>query len=126
MPSTGRLQVRAYSGNAQLPLQNVSIAVTAQDGTSLAMALTDRSGKIEPITLPVPDLAESQTPDAGATPFTTVNLHARLRGYEQIYAQDIQIFADTLTVQNLLLIPLSELPGEYDRTEDFVTPPQNL
>ncbi len=126
MPSTGRLQVRAYSSYAQLPLKDVSIAVTAPDGTVLTLALTDRSGKIDPIVLPVPDLAESQTPDPAQSPFTTVTIHARLRGYEQIQVQGVQIFADTLTVQNLELIPMSELPGQYDRIEDFTTPPQNL
>ena len=126
MPATGYIQVHAYSSFAQLPLQDVAITVTATDGTAIAMRLTDRSGKITPIELPVPELAAGQSPDTGEIPFTTVNLTARLKGYEQIIIQRLQVFPDTLTVQNLELIPLSAMPNAWDQLEDFDTPPQNL
>ena len=90
------------------------------------MALTDRSGKITPISLTVPELSASQSPDPGEVPFTTVNLTARLRGYEQITIDDLQVFADTVTIQQLEMIPLSELPAEWSKSENFPTPPQNL
>ena len=126
MPATGYIQVHAYSSNAQLPLKDVAVSVTAADGTAIAMRLTDRSGKITPVEIPVPELSASQTPDTGVIPFTSVNLTARLKGYEQIEIERLQVFADILTVQNLELIPLSELPGAWDKIEDFDTPPQNL
>ena len=126
MPSTGYIQVHAYTGNARIPLQNVAIAVTAEDGTAIAMALTDRSGMISPISIPVPLLTESQTPDPPERPYTAVNLYARLRGYEQAEYEQLQVFADTVTDQDIELIPLSELPGSWDQTAIFRTPPQNL
>lgn len=126
MPATGYIQVHAYSSFAQIPLQGVAVTVTADDGTAIAMRLTDRNGRITPVPLPVPDLAASQSPDTGEIPFATVNIHARLRGYEQITAERVQVFADTTTNQNLEMIPLAELPGSWNQTEDFDTPPQNL
>ena len=126
MPATGYIQVHAYSSFAQIPLQGVAVTVTAPDGTAIAMRLTDRSGRITPIPLPVPELSASQSPDTGEVPFATVNIHARLRGYEQITAERVQVFADTTTNQNLEMIPLAELPGSWNQTEDFDTPPQNL
>ena len=126
MPATGYIQVHAYSSFAQIPLQGVAVTVTTPDGTAIAMRLTDRSGRITPIPLPVPDLSASQSPDTGEIPFATVNIHARLRGYEQITAERVQVFADTTTNQDLEMIPLAELPGSWNQTEDFDTPPQNL
>ena len=126
MPATGYIQVRAYSSYAQLPLKDVAVAVTASDGTAIAMRLTDRSGKITPVEIPVPELAESQTPGSEEAPFASVTIHARLRGYEQIQAENVQVFANTVTVQNLEMIPLSELPTAWDQSEFFDTPPQNL
>lgn len=126
MPSTGYIQVHAYSSYAQLPLQDVAVSVTAPDGTALAMRLTDRSGRIPPIEVPVPDMAESQSPGSEEAPFTSVTIHARLKGYEQIRVDGVQVFAGTVTVQNLELIPLSELPNAWDQSETFETPPQNL
>lgn len=126
LPATGYIQVHAYESNAQLPLEDVAITVTATDGTAIAMRLTNRNGLIQPIEIPVPDKAESQAPDPGERPYAVVNLYARLKGYEQVESENLQVFADTTTNQDLMLIPLSELPGSWDQTVIFDTPPQNL
>ena len=126
MPNTGSIQVYAYTSLARYPLRNVAIAVTAADGTALAMRLTDRNGRIEPISLPVPQKSESQSPDPPEVPFTTVNLYAHLQGYEQVEAENLQVFADTTIIQDLEMIPLSEFPDAWDKVEIFDTPPQNL
>lgn len=126
MPATGYIQVHAYSSYAQLPLENVAIAVTSTDGTAIALRLTDRSGQIAPIQIPVPDLQESQSPEPEEKPFTSVNLYAHLKGYEQIESENLQVFADTTTLQNLEMIPLAELPQTWSQNVIFNTPPQNL
>lgn len=126
MSSTGYIQVRAYTSTAQFPLKDVAVTVTASDGTAIAMALTDRSGRIRPIAIPVPDLSESQSPDPPERPYAVVNLYARKRGYEQVESENLQVFADTTTLQNLEMIPLSELPDSWDQSVIFDTPPQNL
>lgn len=126
MPDNGFLQLRAYTSIAQFPLQDVAITVTASDGTAIAMRLTDRNGLITPIEIPVPDRSESLQPNPTERPFTAVNLYARKRGYEQVEAENLQIFADTTTYQNLEMIPLAELPQGWDQTVIYNTPPQNL
>ena len=126
MPSTGYIRIHAYQSRAMIPLKDVAVAVTAADGTAIALRLTDRNGLTTPIEVPVPDLAAGQSPGTGQIPFTAVNIYARLKGFEQIENENVQVFPDTVTIQNLELIPLSEMPGEYDTREIFVTPPQNL
>ena len=118
--------MHAYTSFAQLPLENVAITVTASDGTAIAMRLTDRSGRIAPISVPVPDKADSQSPDPAERPFTNVDLYAHLRGYEKIEAKDLQLFAGTTTLQDLEMVPLAELPQSWSQTVTFNTPPQNL
>jgi len=91
------------------------------------MRLTNRSGNFDrPIEIVVPDLSAGQSPNTGVIPFATVNLYARAENFEEIEANNIQVFPDTVTFQNLELIPLSELPGEWNKAEIFQTPPQNL
>jgi len=126
LSATGYIQAQAFASNARIPLAGVAIMVTRPDGTAIAMRVTDRSGLIQPIPISVPDKASSQSPDTGIVPFTNVNLYARLENYEQIEAEDIQIFADTVTYQDLEMIPLSELPDQWTKAEIFKTPPQNL
>lgn len=126
LPATGYIQVSAYTSRARIPLKDVAVTVTATDGTAIAMRLTDRSGKIEPIEIPVPDLAAGQSPNTGEIPFTRVNLYARLKDYVQIENEDLQVFPNTTTDQNLEMIPLSEFPDSWGEKEIFPTPVQNL
>lgn len=126
MSSIGFFQVRAFTSNAQLPLKDVAIIVTAPDNTAIAMRLTDRSGLIPAIEIPVPDKSESQEPGSVERPYALVNLYAYLEGFEQVISEGIQIFAGTTTLQNLEMIPLSDFPGEMDDFVFYDTPPQNL
>ncbi len=126
MSATGYIQLHAYESYAQLPLRDVAITITAEDGTAIAMRLTDRNGMIAPVEIPVPDLAESQTPDPPERPYALVNLYAHLRGYEQVEAENLQVFPNTVTNQELQMIPLSELPNRWDQNIIYNTPPQNL
>ena len=104
----------------------MAIAVTAEDGTAIALRLTDRNGLITPIEIPVPPLFAGQTPDTGVVPFTQVNLYARLEGYEQRENENLQVFPETVTQLELQMIPLSELPDAWDKVSIFDTPAQNL
>lgn len=126
LASTGYITVHAYTSYAQLPLENVAISITSSDGTAIALRVTDRNGQIRPVTIPVPDRSAGLNPDTGEIPYTSVNLYARLRGYEQAEYENIQIFPGTTTNQNVELIPLSELPDKWNQTAIFNTPPQNL
>ena len=125
MPTTGYIQIYAYTSKARIPLKNVAIMVTDQNKSAIAMGITDRNGKYGPIAVTAPDRSESLTPGT-AEPFVHVNIHARLENYEQIEAENVQVFADTVTIQNFELIPLSEFPDQWSKTEYFDTPNQNL
>ncbi len=126
MPDTGYIDVLAYTSRAEIPLENVAITVTASDGTALAMRITDRNGRTSRITVPVPEKSASMEPDTGMRPYTPVNVYARLDGYEQTENENLQVFPGTVTRLNLALIPLSELPGSFDKISIYDTPPQNL
>ena len=126
LPDQGYIDVLAYTSKAQIPLENVAITVTADDGTALAMRLTDRNGGIKPISIPVPDVSNSLSPNSSSIPFTKVNVYARLEGFEQEENRNLQVFPDVVTRLNLEMIPLSELPSSWDKTVVFDTPAQNL
>ena len=127
MSAKGYIQVHAYTSYAQIPLKNVAISITDSGGASIALRLTNRSGFLDtPIEIDVPDLSAGQTPNTGIIPFAVVNLYARLNNYEAIEIENLQVFANTTTLQNLEMIPLSELPNSWNKLEIFNTPAQNL
>ena len=125
MSAVGYLQAMAYASRARLPLEDVAVSVVDDEGRLLGLRTTNSSGQTTPIRLTVPDRAQSQTPGQ-QKPFVTVNLYARAEGYEQILIRGIQVFADTVTEQQLQMIPLAELPGSWNQVEVYDTPPQNL
>ena len=127
MSAKGYIQVHAYTSYAQIPLKDVAVSITDSGGASIALRLTNRSGFLdEPVEIDVPDLSAGQSPNTGIIPFTSVNLYARLGNYEAIEIENLQVFANTTTLQNLEMIPLSEFPDSYNRFEIFNTPAQNL
>lgn len=127
LSSSGYLQVHAYTSNAQIPLHDTAVTITDKSGSAIAMALTNRSGLLNtPIEIAVPDLSASQTPNTGVIPYTTVDLYAKHRQFEEIFIKDIQVFSNIVTLQNLELIPLAEFPQKWNQAEQFETPSQNL
>ena len=125
MSAVGYIQAMAYASRARLPLEDVAVSVVDDEGRLLGLRTTNSSGKTTPIRLTVPDRAESQSPGQ-EKPFVTVNLYARAEGYEQVLIRGIQVFADTVTEQELQLVPLAELPGSWNQVEVYDIPPQNL
>lgn len=127
MSATGYIQVHAYTSNAQIPLKDVAVAITDTAGSAIALRLTNRNGQFdEPIGITVPDLSAGQSPNTGVIPYALVNIYAKNENYEEIEAKNVQVFPNTVTSQNLELIPLSELPEYWNQVEIFDTPSQNL
>lgn len=127
MSDIGYIQVHAYTSQAEIPLENVAIAVTDSSDSAIALRLTNRSGILDsPIPISVPIPSAGQSPNTGIIPYTRVNLYARISDYEQIEVEDLQIFPNTVTVQNLEMIPLGEYPDSWNKKELFITQPQNL
>lgn len=127
LSATGYIQVHVYTNKAYIPLQGAAITITDINGEAIAMRLSNRSGTLDhPIEINVPEPAAGQSPNTGTIPFTNVNLYARLENFETIEIENLQVFPGILTVQDLMLIPLAELPDSWNRLEIFQTPPQNL
>ena len=126
MAATGYIRMHAYTSFARLPLKDVAVTVTATDGTAIATRLTDRSGLTDPIEIPAPDTSAGTSPDSGAVPYTAVNVYARLDGFEQVQNENVQIFPNVVTEQDIEMVPHSELPESWSKIQVFLTPTQNL
>jgi len=127
MPATGYIQVHAFTSNARIPLKDAAVVITDSSGSAIAMRLTNRSGRLDsPMEISVPELSASQSPNTGVIPYATVNLYAKKENFEEIEIQNLQVFADTISDQDLPMIPLSELPGQWNKAEVFPITPQNL
>ena len=126
MPDNGYITARAYMSEAQRPLSNVAVTIVSSDGTAIAMRLTNRSGLTEPVAIPTPERSEREQPEENGRPFTDITIYAWKSGFEQVEARNVQVFSGITTIQDLEMVPLSELPNRWDENVLYNTPPQNL
>ena len=114
MEKTGRLSVRVYTSQAEIPLQGATVVVTGRgkDGRNqlISVQVTDRSGLIQPVEIAAPPPADSTSPqEAGKqAPFSLCSVWAEHPGYAMLQAAGVQIFPGVETVQDMMLIPLGE------------------
>lgn len=128
MTDTGYLSVRAFASSAQLPIEGAAITITrpSRDGTKLlATRLTDRNGKIPPVTIETPARSESQQA-GGLLPYTSVDITADHPDYERIVVENVQVFSGILSRQNLEMIPVDSRPETWNMTEIFQISGQDL
>ena len=127
MPSTGTIITRTFTSRGQLPLENVTISILRHSGNALPqlinVQISDRSGNTLPVTLPTPDLVNSQSPN-GPTPYALFDIWAELPGYQLLVIQNIQVFPGISSIQNLPLVPLPDA-GSRPSLEVNI-PPQDL
>lgn len=129
MPSYGSIRVQAVTSRADIPIRDATVTVTGTDTdgarTLLSLQRTDESGFTKAVNIPTPALANSLTPDQQQG-WTNVTVTVTHPGFEGIIVDRVQIFPGVTTIQKMILVPLSQFPGEFNATERFDVPPQGL
>lgn len=109
MPSTGTLVVRVFTSRTQLPISNATVTVLQKSETNklhlLAIRVTDRNGKTEPITIETPDLSESFIPGEPHA-YTKCDIWAEHPDYQLSEIQNVEIFPGIESLLEISLIPL--------------------
>ena len=126
----GSVVARVYTSDAKIPVQGATVIFTkiAEDGQRelLAVRLTNYDGYTDPIFVDAPPLADSRNYSPDANAYNIINITAEESNYGRILVRNAQVFPDTETVQEFMLIPSPMLPEQFGQTEVFVIPPQNL
>ena len=129
MEAYGTILVQVFTSKAQIPIQGATVAFTqAGEGDRqklLAVRLTDQSGRTAPLEVPAPNKSVGHAP-GGGVPFARLDLWVQAPGYELFQAQDVQIFPETQTMQEVMLLPLPEFAPTNTVGETVQIPPQNL
>lgn len=133
MQATGTLSVRVFTSQAQIPLEGATVVV-AEPGEEgkwklLSIQNTDSSGKINTIHIPAPALGESTSPGGlpgEGAPFALCSVWAEQPGYAMLQVENVQIFPDVETVQDMELIPLPEGLCSLQQRDERDIPAQSL
>ena len=126
--ATGYIIVNVYTTRAQIPLKDALVSVTSGTGANsklLGFRTTNESGQTEPISISTPNLELSLSPSK-TKPFAICDIKISHPSCYTLTITDVQIFANTQTIQNAELIPLEENSRPEDRFISRNTPSQNL
>ena len=130
MSANGTLVTHIYTSNAQIPLPGSTVTVTRTEPDGrlrlLAVRISSFDGFTSPVVIETPELAESQQYEKNAKPYATVDVRIEHAQYDRILVKNVQIFPDTQSLQELMLVPTPALPDSYSRTQTIVIPDQNL
>ena len=133
MQATGTLSVRVYTSQAQIPLEGATVGVAApgEEGKwkLLSIQCTDSSGKINTIQIDTPVPAESTSPNGlpgDGAPCALCSVWAEQPGYAMLQVENVQVFPDVETVQNMELIPLPQGLCSLQQRDERDIPVQNL
>ena len=125
----GSLLVRTYISKMLIPVIGVRVTVTENNGNGeeiLAFRVTDENGKTDIIEINAPDMELSLNSDNTEKPFTSVNIKVEKDGFVISTIEDVQIFANRLSEQNVEMIPLPEKSEYGDFNNVYIVTPQNL
>ncbi len=104
----GRLRVAVFDVNVGTPLPNAKITVIEQQNASTVEQLTtNSSGVSETVSLICPPLEYSQRPGM-PQPYEEYTVQVEAEGFENAQIDGVQIFDDTLALQNINLVPLAK------------------
>ena len=111
MPYFGTLIARVFTSRGQLPVEGASVSVLLhqdhQPQTLLSTQVSGPSGTTQPITIHTPGPEASQSPRQ-EDPFTLCDVWVEHQGYQLLQIQNVPIFSDVVSMQDLPLIPLAD------------------
>lgn len=130
MDRKGSVVARVYTSDAKIPIQGATVIFTKLGADNsrelLGVRLTNFDGYTDPIMVDTPPLSDSQNYSPDVPAYTIINITAEDENYGRILVQNAQVFSDTQTLQEFMLIPTPALPEQYGQTEIFSIPAQNL
>ncbi len=114
MPELGQLIVSIFSAGGAFPLEGATVVITGNDEGNREirhLRISDLSGRTEPVLLPAPSAALSQTP-GNRRPYATYNLEVSKEGYFPYSVSGLPIFSGITSIQPVPLIPLPSYDTE--------------
>ncbi len=120
--AVGTLVISAGFGNRAYPLGGVraEVYVPAEEDAPAAprevlyaVRETDESGIAQPLTVPAPDAALSESPGSAYLPYSLVRIRVFRDGFAPQEAEKVPIFAGIRSLQYFEMVPLSESDGYH-------------
>ena len=117
----GRLQVNIVDeANAPVIGAEVAIFKETESDNTIERLKTDVSGQTESVNLPAPPAGYSLDEESKARPYSEYTLNISAPGYDPVEITGVEIFADSLSIQNVKLNSL-----HFDTKKEEINIPEH-
>ena len=126
MASTGTIQFRVFTSDANIPVEGATVIVRKQDPPYelLGILVTDESGQTSVLTLDAKDASLGQTSGSAIKPWVGLTIYIEHPEYEEVILDGVQLFPGVLTIQTVQLLPNQRVDLEEDDLQEFDFSPQ--
>ena len=100
----GLLKTNVFLNNIGKPAENAKVEIISPEtDTVIQESFTDIQGQLQPVALSAPPI-ENSLSYGQPRPFNQYDMRVSLDGYENAFIQNIQIYPDTTSIQNVSLV----------------------
>ena len=121
----GYVTVRTFTREQISPVSGASVYIVSNgengEKNIERLLITDENGKTG-----VVEIELTENPEYDGQPYTLIDIYVYRDAFYTVKVEDVQVFADRITLQNVEMIPLPENFNEVDDVNIFVVKPQNL
>lgn len=124
----GYVITQVYTSRAIIPIMDASVSITQEKEDKrvvIGVRKTNENGKTSPVTITTPNEELSLSPGL-RTPFTTCDVQIEHPDFYTVFIKDVQIFANTTSIQNAELVPIESGANTKNAVEAFRVLPQDL
>ncbi len=124
----GYIIAQVYTSRAIIPIMDASVSITQEKEDKrvvIGVRKTNENGKTHPVTITTTNEELSLSPGL-RTPFTTCDVQIEHPDFYTMLIKDVQIFANTTSIQNAELVPIESGSNTKNAVEAFRVLPQDL
>ena len=128
MASTGSIQFRVFTSNANIPIEGATIVLQQQDAPHelLGVLVTDESGQTDTTGTSSPRRCVGAATRNEIEPWIGLKAYIDHPEFERVILNGIQLFPGVLTVQNVQMIPMNQIEPEAGEYQEFDFTPQPI
>lgn len=125
--SKGYIRVQAFTAAQALPVSGARVTFTETNGDAIAERTTNLNGQTALVEIETPEKNLSQSPQENGTKvFSTINIKVTMPMYQTMIFEEVQVFSDQVSIQNVFLVPLPEYTEPNNQPSTFTVVPQTL
>ena len=115
-PASGTIKTQVFTARGTYPVEQAQVDLykVFPDGDYLiSRQYTDRSGQVNPVTVPVYQRSLSESP-GDSTPYVSYRIAVTHPGFADVVIEQVPVFEGVTSLQSVNLIPMAATPSAPD------------